>query len=83
MLSDSCSPKPESFQVLKIQFKVCKEYLEELYNSIVVLQKESGGILDVIGLFHRLKQLWTPLTCGNLPFALRKMVEKLPAAKMQ
>ena len=54
-------------------------YLSEVIQNIHHLQKESGGLTDIMGLFDRLKGLWQKVAQGELDYSVKKQVERLPA----
>jgi hypothetical protein len=39
-------------RVIQVQLAFVVTVMEPLYKAIVVVQKESGGILDVLGIFR-------------------------------
>lgn len=69
-----------SSQVIQAQIKFVRLYLHDLFSYIKALQKESGGILDIMGIFDELKTLWQKVVNGELLEALQKSLAKLPAS---
>ena len=67
-------------QVIQLQIKFVQVYLSELIAHIHHLQKESGGVLDVMGMFDKLKALWQPVSAGELHHTLKKSLEHFPSA---
>lgn len=58
-----------------------KIYLSDLFRDILTLQKESGGILDFLGMFNGYKKHWQALCRGDFDPKLKRAMEKLPSAK--
>ena len=67
-------------QIIKAQITFVSVYLADVFHAIKVLQKESGGILDIMGLLNKLKGQWQELCEGKFQQHVQKALNKLPAA---
>ena len=60
--------------------KFVEVYLADVITPTRALQKETGTILDIIGLFDTLKTKWHSLASGNINWEVKKTLDILPAA---
>ena len=67
-------------QLLKAQMAILITTLQPLYTNILVLQKETGGILDVTSTLSALRSDFSDLGAGRFPEDVRKTIQTINAA---
>ena len=78
MLRDCQRIPVSSYKIIRIQMDFVKVHTQELYHLILALQKEAGGVTNIVSIFGRLRSEWNAVAEGQLHKDIKAALAKLP-----